>query len=321
MFAKSTLASAVAAAIGASAVGIQTAQADSVFFPYLALSETVASVVSVVNTGQAANELHYRLYYKSKAAAEDKAAPCVEFDVRRPTSPNDIQTFDVSGKFGSETQGVLFNDPGINNDWGTATFAFAATQLPARAYLLVDDNDSSTGEDTLSGEVFVFEYGSGAAWGYQAYSNDATNYNYSGYASEYGAQVNLLPFDEFETAFFVTPVGVDMAPNGTSSLEATIWLGSAGTTEVYDRDENPISGALPVNVVCVGRVDVEDLLSPITYDTLEPTGGWAQVYNEGSAAAGGTGAVVIKLEYNMGDTFNGEPVGGTYNNAEMIAPM
>ena len=71
-------------------------------------------------------------------------------------------------------------------------------------------------------------------------------------------------------------------------------------------------------MTCVGKVEVKDLLSTRALDKLKSTGGWGEVVNKGSAATGSTGAVLIKLEYNTGDTFNGESVGGTFNNAEVL---
>ncbi|MGQ9659159.1 MAG: hypothetical protein ACUVT0_03490, partial [Thermochromatium sp.] len=185
MFAKNTLASAVAAAIGVSAVGVT--QADTLFFPYVALSDTVTTIVSVINTTDdnwnengdsvASTHLHYRLYYKTITKDEDREyllKNCEEYDEYLPTSRNDIQTIDLGGVFGDSTAGVLFNDPSINNKWKQSgrDYALGRNVKPARGYLVVDNSDTTV-DRTLAGEAFVFEFGSGAAWGYQAY--DANN--------------------------------------------------------------------------------------------------------------------------------------------------
>ncbi|EXJ17187.1 hypothetical protein [Imhoffiella purpurea] len=376
MFAKSTLASAVAAAIGVSAVGI--AQADSVFFPQVVLSDTVTTIASVINTtdnnwdqaGQPAKtHLHYRFYYKAGEDVSNPIAPCEEYDEYLPTSIGDIQTIDLSGHFGADTAGVLFNDPSVNNKWAQSNrdYAFGRYLVPARGYLYVDNNDNpglyqNPGDDadTLYGEAFVFEFGSGAAWGYQAYEQgsyfDATgnlitsNYTYA--ASETPSHVALMPFDEITTAFFVTPVSVDQAPDISNDYRGRIEFFTSGARgDVYDRDENRISGTVPMDVVCVARIDAGDLVSDGTLARIID-GGWGALYNyrlwydaaaekwrptqlvttattddeslvkrtDIANTAATAGNVVIKLEYNLGNTFNGESVGGVYNNAIMYHP-
>ena len=358
MFAKSTLATAVAAAIGVSAVGV--AQADSVFFPYAALSETVTTIVSVINTSAnnwnqagapAATHLHYRFYYKSGEDADDNLATCEEYDEYLPTSQYDIQTIDLSGHFGSDTAGVIFNDPSINNDWASTQrdYAFGRNVMPARGYLYVDNSDASA-DSTLSGEAFVFEFGSGAAWGYQAYGAGAGS-DFTAAASASPTNVAIMPFEEITTAYFVTPVSRDQAPDLTNGRRARIEFMSGDTLrgDLYDRDENLISGTTAQDVVCVGRVDAVDMMSEGTLARLAD-GGWAKLYAyrvvkngdeyvaanfnlaseptadaldpAGDKRAADDGAVVFKLEYNTeGSGFAGDTtVTNVYNNGIMLRP-
>jgi hypothetical protein len=398
MFAKNTLASAVAAAIGVSAVGV--AQADTVFFPYAALSSTVTTVVSVINTTAenwnqngaiATTHLHYRFYYKSVADGEGLLNPCEEYNEYLPTSANDIQTIDLGGVFGSDTAGILFNDPSINNPWQQSgrDYAFGRNVQPARGYLTVDNSDgvdqnfdgipdNPDNGETLAGEAFVFEFGSGAAWGYQAYSSDdnktgiASDFRFA--ASQSPSAVALMPLDEVTTAFFVTPVSIDQHPDFSNNYRARIEFVTTVRGDLYDRDENLISGTVPQDIVCVGRLNAASMLTDGTAARLI-NGGWGRLWNyrlvyntatqgwepaafvgdnntgpttfnaNGSAApsdranlaravapgsdpatAGASrvyssdGAVVIKLEYNIGGTFNDEAVGGTYNNGIMLHP-
>jgi hypothetical protein len=403
MFAKNTLASAVAAAIGVSAVGV--AQADTVFFPYAALSPTVTTVVSVINTSrdnwdQAGNyatgansHLHYRFYYKSVADGENLLASCQEYNEFLPTSYNDIQTIDLGGVFGSDTAGVLFNDPSINNRWQQSgrDYAFGRYIQPARGYLTIDNSDGVNNYDpndwdgidgindgeTLAGEAFVFEFVSGAAWGYQAHSSD--NEDFRGAASQSPSNVALMPISQMNTAFFVTPVSINQHPDVQNDYRARIELVSSldplrQRGDLYDRDENLVSGTLTADVVCVGRVNLASMLSAGTANRLAD-GGWGRLWNYRLANVGGQwkpaafiknngsaavfnvnasgdlrgpidaanlmadvdskvvpnalagdrnntsdGAIVIKLEYNLGSTFNGESIGGVYNNAIMFSP-
>ena len=60
---------AIAIAVGASAAAIGSASAGQLFFPQAVVSDTVTTVVSVINTQEARNPtvaetLHYRYYYK-----------------------------------------------------------------------------------------------------------------------------------------------------------------------------------------------------------------------------------------------------------------
>lgn len=361
MFAKNTLASAVAAAIGVSAVGV--AQADTVFFPYTAISPTVTTVVSVINTSDELwnnDTLHYRYYHKNAA---NNADPCGEVNVYLPSSVNDIQTIDLGGTFGGDTLGVLFNDPSNKNNWQDSPYAYSLGgygPTPARGYLTIDNADGNDGETSLAGEAFVFEFGSGAVWGYQAYESDAfpgadgVNADFRHVASKSPSNMAIMPFDEVTTALFVTPVDFNQHPNSGNSYRAIVGF----QNQVFDRDENPISGPGTAEVVCVGRVDVADLVTLTVRNMIASTGGWGRIYNSrlvetttgtwkpaqfadnyydpnataglkavsslftpaGAIDAPSDGAVVIKLEYNVGGTFNGEPVGGVYNNAIMFQP-
>ncbi|MGQ9659158.1 MAG: hypothetical protein ACUVT0_03485, partial [Thermochromatium sp.] len=168
--------------------------------------------------------------------------------------------------------------------------------------------------------------------------------------------VALMPLNEITTAFFVTPVSIDQNPDVRNDYRARIDFVSTERGDLYDRDENLISGTVPQDIVCVGRINAKDLLSAGTAARLE-NGGWGLLWSYRLLNQGGSwvpaafdrngstadalhkassivnsankrdknapdddGAVVIKLEYNTGGTFNGESVGGTYNNAIMIHP-
>jgi len=376
MFAKTKLATAVAAAFGVSAVGIQTAQADSVFFPYVASSPVVATIVSTVNTSRANYDqvgipipenlkagayLHYRIYTKKLPSATELLDPCDEFDTYLPTSWNDLQSIDIGNEFGDAASlGVLFNDASFNNNWKAVgqSFALAEGLGTVRGYMTVENADNTQGS-TLRGEAFIFQFGDGAAFGYQAFDNDADGnfpqLDYSNVGTINGLTTNILPPDEFNTAFFVTPLSVNMGPDSNNKYRAAIELASSNKLrgDVYDRDERLISGTVPVPVVCVGKVQIKTMLTDGAYNVLKAQGGWAGLYSyreklvgstwtpalfdsaytgtddatsllpQASAAAAKVtgitgGATILKLEYNAGGTFNGQPVGGIYNNGYIL---
>jgi hypothetical protein len=109
-------------------------------------------------------------------------------------------------------------------------------------------------------------------------------------------------------------------PANTTKDGYRILLGD-GTFAMFDRDENIYSGAVPQDVTCVGAVDASTLLSGATLGQL-PNGGWSWLL--GGARGAGVGgrdvvnASVIKLDYNVAGTFNGDKIPGVYNNAFVL---
>lgn len=345
------IAAAVAVSLGTSVVGMSAAQADEILFPYLVRSATVTTVMSVINDDDflGSDLLHYRYYYKSGASAEDNSAACQEANYRERSSPNDIVTFDIAGTFG-DTQGVLFepSESRINVNYDKSFSLFKATNLsPVRAYAVVDNNDQFSVNQNVYGEAIVFEFVNGAMWGYQAYN--AANI----YASDNGSlfvtnpyeftdrvetsgevlttapagtsverfwvPISVMPPDESTTRLFVTPISTtgpafQLAQNNTATIQLAVNDPNSATFDVmYDRDENPISGQIPATVVCVGAVDVQDMISQAAQQFVR-LGGWTNV-----AVTSGQ-AIVIKLEFNDSNptTLNSQPVTGFYNNSSWL---
>jgi len=261
------------ALVGSLGMGLASAD-DVAFFPYISSGPTFTSLVSVVNTssrlfdtsytrgtGTGFNRMHWVYAYKSGAAATDNLAPCAEIDFPLPSSRNDIQTVDMGGHFGSTTLGVLFNDPSSNNDWNKArddglTYAMATIPAkPNRGYLLVANADDDPSRQTIWGEAVSYEFGSGAAWGYEALANNGVAWvrftgtgaygavsdddTQGGSAYDFsfpihnarisamlnggqGSPVTFMPPREVETRLYITPenfgpedVGFDPAINGS----------------------------------------------------------------------------------------------------------
>jgi hypothetical protein len=195
------IATAVAAGLGLSAIGMSAAHADRIMFPYVGGSSTVATIVTVINRagpipGQP-HRLHYQIFHKSGAAADNNAAVCQEDSVFRPTSVNDIVTFDLTGKFG-DANGVLFEPSPTAPSYGAQSFALlkpilaAASPQQARGWLMVDNQGvGAVGPavpGTLNGEAFLLDFVEGAAWGYVAYNPapGANPYDFSDAAETQG---------------------------------------------------------------------------------------------------------------------------------------
>ena len=341
------IAGAVSAAIGV--VGSPAANADAILFPYMVFSPDVTSIMSVVNHGTVQandipahqpDQLHYAYWHKLATAVENDDI-CVEVDREFPTTPEDLITFDVGGHFGN-ANGVLFND---GTDYAGSNFAQLETLGPTRGFLIVDNLTTDDGE--LYGEAQIFDHANGAMWGYRAYNGEDTQYLVPDFTDSNEIQgevlmddeftpVEFLPLNEWVTAFFVTPVDTSK-DNGdivgqqwgkyTAKVRFYDTNPETGLTIVaWDRDEEPVSGPATQTVTCVGRVELTDLIGLGAQNSLQD-GGWTYFDVE----PGGVGivngndldnarddanqAVVFKLEYNTGNTFNGEPINGVVNTA------
>lgn len=340
---------ALSMAIAAAGLAATAAQAaDVALFPYVVNSPTVTTLVSIVDTGSATDgynqsgvanagsRLHWRLNYKAGANATNNTASCEEVNYYLPSSTNDIQTVDLGGVFGSATKGVLFNDASTNNDWNSGTTstinymlgkAAGATQ---RGVLFVHNANTSSGQ-TLYGEAMVLDFSTGAAWGYQALLNDgssnaAGNFDFSAQATNVSSApdiVTFMPTGETTTRIFVTPVnsgGSMLDTNGANipgwnTLNARVTLQTA-TGVAYDRDENLVSGSVPNNVVCVGAVDVTQMMTSGAAASLA-NGGWGNLAISAGTTTGATptiNAVATKLEFNTAGKLNGQAIPGTFNN-------
>jgi hypothetical protein len=89
---------------------------------------SVTTNAGVIGAGAGFNRLHYRLNYKAGALsgmdAASRAAACQEVNYYLPSSPSDIQTFDLGGRHSTAAaRGVMFNDASINNNYIAGTTA------------------------------------------------------------------------------------------------------------------------------------------------------------------------------------------------------
>jgi len=342
---------AIAIAVGAFAGAIGTATAGQLFFPQAAVSDTVTTVVSVINTeaseNPASDTLHYRYYYKVFDPAifadeqEFNEYYCEETNRYLPTSKFDIQTIDLAGAITEpEDQGVMFNDPSVNNQWqGRGDYALARTVgTPHRGYLVVEHSaQMEVSGAGLYGEAVVFEFGSGAAWGYQGFWNESSEgdaCDFSGAASNSPSHVAIFPFsaDTVSTRFQVTPLydpdgNPDVCPDDRNENFATIELQAdyGNNVVMFDRDENPFSGAKPKDIVCVGSVLASELVNEGTVASVAD-GGWTGVVNyamgedsEGNTWEEEPAALIFKLEFGLTEDISGGAP-GIYNNAFYLHP-
>jgi hypothetical protein len=234
MFQRKPLTLSISMALGAMGAVSTVAQADTLFFPHVVHSDTVTTVVSVVNTsdylwdstGEKAGyaeestyeNLHWRLWHK---VADQNDAPCQEYNVHLPTSYLDLQSVDLGAKDGS---GVIFEDrktdKDYNVDWEGHDYAILAEARKiqkanaVRGFLLIDNPVGSCGNGgpgkaacmteqsnggspfgSLYGEAVIIEFNNGASWGYQAYSQAGNEFDYEAYGAISGHPLTLLPFE------------------------------------------------------------------------------------------------------------------------------
>ncbi len=324
-----------------------SSQASQLLFPYVVNSTTVTTILSVANLtppghpGGGDQFLRHVYMYKSGAASGAQDALCARTPtIQLSSAPNDIQTFDVGGYFGAGTRGILFDDPSSNNNWnsGAQTWASLAGLAPVRAYGVIDNNRNDDADlwpaPYLYGEAFIYEFGSGAAWGYQALEDsgngggidtDFTNNHRLPSAFIPNTRFSFMPTTEFNTRFFVTPIASEMTDiNAQGRIGIFPWVGEdlAG----YDRDGNPVPGYVEQRATCVAGLSIESMLTNSAASALQ-NGGWAYLLlsptggkfgGDLPGTVGAASASIIKLEFNKGATFNGETVGGVFNNALML---
>ncbi len=304
------------------------ATADALLFPYVATSDTVVTVVSVVNKDVAAtSELFTQYYHKGPT---DDAGSCTATTRRSfQSGPNDLVSFEINGKFtgnnASTTGGPLFNDPASNVDYSGDNFTMGPVTGPRRAFLIVDDDGNN--DSQLYGEVVLIETVSGAAWGYRAYNSQggvAANPDFDNGFDTLGevldstesAPTTLLPPSQWNTLFFVTPVTTDQRLCEDCSVKVTMSQDKTGATSgLYDRDGNPIAGAKDVNITCVGAIDMNELLSATALNRVNNQGGWGYIQiDTGVLKNAQNSAVVLKLEFNLSSTNTISPnPGNTFN--------
>jgi hypothetical protein len=161
---------------------VKNAQADQLLFPWIIKSQSVSTIISVVNTAGSNlgwnylgvdQQLHYQYWYKiatDTGTAASQTIPCTNQSFKRPTSKDDLVMFDASANIRDGK--ALFGD---STRYADQSFKLSAAG-PVRAFLLVDNdtpfftNGGNNIDGTLYGEALVLELAGGAAWGYIAYN-------------------------------------------------------------------------------------------------------------------------------------------------------
>lgn len=245
------------------------AYASSIMFHYINSNPgNLSTIVNVINTATAITmpcafpgqmRLHYR--YMTKPISGAAIDICEERNFYRPTTPDDLVTFDVAGDI--EGGEAMFNDATDYND-GAGAPRFDLPNVgfadPRRGYMLVthqcdgaeiplESAAQIAAEDMeLDGETMLLDVVNGAAWGYRAEQDYATItgiYSFAGLTivgrnpvigatTEQLGENDILvgngpiwekaaiyPPDEFQTRFFVTPLVIDTNVIATNDMSLT----------------------------------------------------------------------------------------------------
>jgi hypothetical protein len=167
------------------------AAAETILLPYVNSNPgNLSTIVSVINTannvqcpfgflGTDTLMLHYRYITKPVTAAH--IDPCDDVDFNRPTTANDIVSFDISGTVNGGN--AMFNDvTNYNGGAGAPRFDLPNQGVidARRGYMLIShycsgitnaDMEGAVApylQDNLEGEAMLLDIVNGAAWGYEA---------------------------------------------------------------------------------------------------------------------------------------------------------
>jgi hypothetical protein len=313
-----------------SSVGLTgKAHADAILFPWIVKGDTVSTFISVVNTaGPMVNGfgpgeyLHYQYWYKASTSNGDTEI-CTNQSFMRPTSRNDIVSFDASGIMNDGK--ALFND---SSPYGDLSFKLSASS-PRRGFLIVDNNTPAlAGSDqnidgTLSGEALIIDHVVGMVWGYTAYNarftgkmdnsydqvyfNDGRDYQGEVIGATEAGRTVILPPSEYTTKFYVTPVGGQRS----GAINTRVYLGyetEPGEFQggMYLNDEEPIDFNKKMNVACTTALTLDKLIPEGAYYFFNTSGnqGWAYIKTEEGSLGDAnivksSQAVIGKLEWKI----------------------
>jgi hypothetical protein len=300
---------AVGAAVALSAGVMQSAQADSIFFPYYKVGNGAYSFLSLHQEAGTAATFNQSIHiWQWKLDASNKTSACVHEDAYGKTSPWDL----IQQTVESPDKAMV---PGGNGVDLKTMFADGSTpnyslQSPAQGFLTVSNNTAV--EDDIRGQMIVIDTVSGMVAAYKGFNNPVAqaertwNSIFTSHASydmtwypttESGSKLGAAGVN---TSWFVSVTGQDVTD--------TNWAGAVTLTNgflsgnVYDRDENPRSGFPSLLVRCFAEVQRSDVMTStqvthtvnggFTWQVATPTGA-SGVIGDGTNS---TGILMTKVE-------------------------
>jgi len=302
----------VSAAIGASlAVAALPANAwlnpgySTTLIPYVVKDSNRTTVISLIMSDDSANTSGtLALQYWTKPISDPHNGGCFENAYMVPVTQNDVITFDSAGIL----EYPMFGDT-TNPAAGPLSISWAGTR---HGYLAVTPQAGSTPPRIAASYWTEIDFANGGSIGDQGISAYSTNFKAETSESKalmpdaYGTAthataVMFWPSSYMTTSFVVTPLGTDMMhyENHQAAIQA---VNSGGYQGVYDRNENNIDGTVPVNVRCVARVSLNNLLPGVMANAAwAAQGGWGYLANIGNGnitpgEAGDNPAIVYQVD-------------------------
>jgi len=291
----------------------------------------VSTIISVINGtsciggsgasctgGSVVGALHYRYITKPISGAADPASEladaltrCSETNYCRPTTYNDVVSFDASGNVNGGN--ALFNDPTVYG----GSFVDTLTPKPRRGYMVVthatavcaditETNNVSPNAE-LDGEATLIDIVNGEAWGYKAVLNSGTSScssgcNFSFWDTDdvlwengrsFYENTVLYPPAQFSQRYFVTPTlyNADFIGGGgifdddmtniawqkRTQFGLMGWGPSVAQLGIFNRNEQFQSSGRLVHVQCVAGISLATLIDTNGVTFINTTGGWATV--------------------------------------------
>jgi hypothetical protein len=259
--------------------GIATAaSADAIISPFFDTRSGAVTFVSVVtkNPGglDTGSTIMTRWAYLFKNSLTNKNEKCENNAGNGFQTVNDLTTFDL----GSGSTVLESVDP--DNDTGH----FISSGLVGMFTIW---NSSNMNENAIAGEVLFLTQG--GLLGTYRMINDPNetaqdNFDDAGYGA-FGSPVTVPPLliwhpsNVLTTSWVVSVLDADMASVAPPNLAVRLQVADASFTNgfYYDRDENRNQTSKFVDLACIARIDLMDLIDVGGLASAQAEGGWAHL--------------------------------------------
>jgi len=277
---KKTLAAAMSLGM---ALGAAQVQADSLLFPFYQTGNGAWTFLTLATDSPAA--LHYVWNYDDLTTAvrecqhEDAFGTMTAWDLAHQTVAHpSLSGLDLPAAFG---------------DNSVVNYSLVS---PAQGFMMVSDQVPF--ESSINGQAIVFDSGNNLLSALKGLNNPGSTaigtWN-SIFTSHNAFDMTWYPAAIVDTSWYVLVTGtnMDVVTNWQGQVQLFQILGL-----VFDQDENPRSGNVPLNITCHRTIHRSDIMTAAQV-THSNGGGW--VWEAVNPVAGNaTGALMVKIESAVG---------------------
>ena len=305
----------IAAAAGValmSAAG--TASANSLLFPYFKVGPTVQSVISLSNgatTASATEAIHYSYGVGSTCAHYDNWGKLTANDIiSHSITPASIGGAGVFPANDTSTPGYLSQDTGegfviVSNVTTNAIDALRGSMAVIEAttglFLSYAGIDNMKGTaSAVAGKYTAVGDGSVQEGNFSLAALNAAGAGPA--AAKLNFQMTWLPTALVTTSWWALPIGdMNSFARGASQTWGGTFKMTNGQNNVWDNDENYVSGTKDTTAACLGGFAVSDLLTPqqaLAYknDPVMSKGGGSGMYKGVGSVTGADNVILMKLQ-------------------------